>query len=262
MNFLGILSLFDPGWWRAWGAVLGLRKLHMLTVVKTDRENFLKNVRASGNFGFGVTHNINPQFFQKGIDGATEHWAAHAFFLIGKDIAEKARKADPTIMNERESPRWKKYSGYPVPRIGGVDARANDYEVVEAKIKMSVTDMLRDILNNDEQVVLFTPQNWTEAQKVAMALEAYSWVGEPYDVPEIGNYVLFLSPNSKSSKCCSTLVAQIIRAGDDAIVTWCKNHKVDFERIPPRDIFVFGMDMNYPYLCWQCAMKDALAAKP
>lgn len=255
---LGILSLFDPAWWRGWSRILGLSKPFDLKFVSTTRESFLKSVREAGNFGFGVTHNMNPGFFQKGIEGATQSPWHHAFSLIGAEIGEKARKARPDLMERKPSPRWETRPGYYKPKIQGINPIPSLYEVVEAKIQMSVTDMLRDILNNDEQVILFTPQNWTEEQKVKMAIELYSWVGEPYDVPEIGNYVLPISPNSSNAKCCSTLAAQGMRIADNTIDIWCKQHQIDIQRIPPRDIFLFGAEQKYLAHCFQCDFQDAV----
>lgn len=253
-NVTGALSIFKDAWWEAWETILGLQPRHRLPYIKMDIKLFMQKVGKAGVFGFGVTGAVNAQFFQLGIDGATDSFAAHSFSSIDQQTALLARRANPDIMRVKEI---ETYPGYPTVKVGGVSPVPNPYEVVEAKMQVSVTDLERDVLNPGEQAILFFPP-YTQEQRLKIALELYSWVGKLYDISEIGSYVINGFPNSRDGKCCSTLTAQGLRKGDPAFVDWCDRHHVDIERIPPRDIFNFGVDMGYPFLCWQCRMADAM----
>ena len=122
---------------------------------------------------------------------------------------------------------------------------------------MEATD-LRNSLNSGTQTILFTNPNWTREQKIAMAVEAYSWVGEPYDIFEVAHWVWPLVPNPSALKDCSTLVRQIIAAGDPGITDWCRLHGLDPELVAPGHVFAYGADQNDVPYCFGCTYTDAL----
>lgn len=251
------LTLFNDSFWRGWGAVLGLVPLHHVPVVETDANSVLDAIDKSGGFGFGVMRNINPPFYQKQIDGVTRSPWGHAVMLIGEKIGEAARREKPDLMDKKISHRWNKSHNGPIPLIEGIDLYPNKFEIVESQMLVAVSD-LTNAVQAGEQIVIFTNPNWTMEQKVNMALEAYSWVGEPYDVFEIAKYVIPIMFNPSKLKVCSSLVAKILTASGPAVRLWYARHGLNIEQTPPRDIFAYGSDCNFNNHCFLCRYDDVL----
>lgn len=261
------LTLVNDDFYRGLGCMAGIIPTHEITpAFKVDDAsigNALAWLENSGGFGFAVTRYSKPPLFsyQRGIDGVTHSPWGHALMIIGENIGRAARLAKPSLLVPVPSQRWKNVApGHPVPMIGGIPRKPAKFEVVESKAFVSVTQ-LEESLNEGTQTIIFTNPAWTREQKIAMAVEAYSWIGEPYDIFEIAHWVMPLVPNPAALKACSTLALKIIAAGDPYIKQWCVLHGLDPELVAPRDIFAYGVDMNYPAMGVGCTVADAIAVK-
>ena len=240
----------------------GLVPTHEIPVVATDDDAVYRAIEATGGFGFGVTRTVKPgaPSFQRGIDGVTHSPWGHAVMLIGQEIGLRARAARPDLLKAVPSPRWQNTPpGHPVPMVGGIRPVPLRYEIVESQIKVSVADLTAAV-GDGEQIIIFTNPAWTLEQKVAMACEAYSWVGEPYDVFEIARWVFPGVPNPAALKVCSSLVLAIIAAVDPDIKRWARMHGLDPELVAPRDIFAYGVDKRFDAHCFRCDLDSAVAA--
>lgn len=256
------VKLFNDDFWRGWAATIGLVPLHNLPIVETDNEILLNKIDNLGGFGFAVMRTpIDPPFFQKQIDGVTRSPWGHCVMVLGEDVGMEARNRYPDLLLPKPSPRWKASKGHPVPKVEGIRSKSSKYEIVESQAYITVSD-LRHAVGRGEQVIFFTNPNWTMDQLINMAVEAYSWVGEPYDVFEIGSWIMSFVPNSKKLKVCSTLVGEIIAAENDSdICGWAYRHGLDMERFAPRDIFAYGSDhKDMQHVCFRCKFEDALNA--
>ena len=256
------LTLFDDDFYRGLGCMAGLVKTHEVKETKTDADVVRKWIDDNGGFGFAVSRTVKPGLFsyQRGIDGVTRSPWGHSIMMIGEDIGKAARLAKPSVLIPAPSTRWKNVKpGYPVPMVGGIPVVPHKYECVESKALVAVTDIGYS-MDAGEQMVIFINPAWTREQKIAMAVEAYGWVGEPYDIFEIAHWVMPLVPNPAALKACSTLVLQIINAGDPGIKQWCKLHDLDPELVAPRDIFAWGIDNKLPTSSVDCTVEDCLSA--
>lgn len=255
------LKIFSDNFWRGLGAAAGIIPLHHIPLAFTDVPALLKKVDDAGGFGFVSTRRaIDISLFQKMTDGATNNPFGHSQLLIGDDIAHEVRERYPELMELKPSPRWPNRNSYEPPiMVEGISKNVKPYEVVESQLHVAVTSLL-DTLNQGEQVVVFINKAWTREQKIQMAREAYSWVGEPYDIFEIGNWAIPLIPHSKSLKVCSSLVCKCIAAGDSKILTWCKLHNIDPEKISPGGMFAYGSDIGCEPYCFRCNYDDVLKA--
>lgn len=256
------ITLKDAGFWRAWAAVAELVPLHNLPKVETDclkTEQLLNEIEEAGGFGIVVTRKVKGGVYQKLIDGKTYSPWGHAAFLIGRKIGNKVREQYPDVMRKKDSFRWDVPPGHFVPEIEGIPPKANRFEIVESKAVVEVGN-LWTALDDDEQVIVFINPEWTEKQKIAMAREAYSWVGEPYDIFEIGKHGFPWIPNSKRLKACSSLVAKVLSVGDANFVPWCRKYAIDPEMFTPRDVFAYGADKQMTPYCFNCTCVDALQA--
>lgn len=243
---------------RAWLTAFKLLPTHNFLVVQTDKSVLLKKIHEAGGFGFGVTRAIKPPFYQRLIDGMTNSGWGHAIFSIGEEVGIEVRKRYPDVLDKKPSPRWgMNRSGHPVPLVEGIPVCPSKYEVVESQKLVAVTD-LADLLVDGQQVVMYT-SNWTMEQKVRMAVEAYSWVGEPYDIFEVGSWALPFFPNTSRLKVCSSLVAQILQIDNPIFKEWCVLKGLDIEKIAPRDIFEYGYGLDFTAHCFNCDFSDILA---
>ena len=252
------LTLFEDNLTRGLGCMAGIIPTHEIPVTKTDEKTILEAVNSSGGFGFAVTRTAKPGLvsYQRGIDGVTRSPWGHGIAIIGEDIGKAARMAKPGLLVPQPSTRWENLKeGYPKPLVGGIAPIPVPFECVESKALVSVTSLKNSL---DEQVIIFINPNWTREQKIAMACEAYSWVGEPYDIFEIGHWVMPFIPNPKNAKACSTLVLQIIAAGDPEIKSWCSRHALNPELIAPRDLFAYGVDKSFNAFGVNCTVRDAV----
>jgi hypothetical protein len=270
------ITLFNDDFFRGIACMTGAVQCHELPDVKTDNNALMTSVERAGGFGFAVTRSVKPGLFsyQRGIDGVTRSCWGHTVVGIGEEVGYLARKSKPGLLIKKPSPRWNNSpthpsnigrgmkitdttDGNPVPWVEGIKPEVKRLEIVESKIYVEVNS-LSDKIEKGEQVIFFTNPNWTMDQKVAIACEAYSWVGEPYDIFEIANWVMPLVPNPAKLKACSTLALQCINAGDNSIKDWCKYHGLDPERVAPRDLFAWGADKNLPNFSFRCQYADAL----
>lgn len=255
------IKLFSDDFWRGVGAAIGIVPLHHVPITYTNKYDVLKQIEAAGGFGFVSTRRPdNISLFQKLVDGATRSPFAHSQLLIGEDIAKEVRKRYPEVMRAKPSPRWKGRRSYePSVIIEGINRDALNHEIVESRLLVSVSSLL-DTLKQGEQAVVFINPNWTREDKIRMAREAYSWVGEPYDVFEIGNWAVPLIPHSKSLKVCSSLVCRCLSVVDDDILVWCRLHGIDPERISPGALFAYGSDTGCIPYCFRCTYTDVMGA--
>lgn len=266
MSVLAVLSnglkVFSDNFWRGIGALIGFVPLHKLPVVKTNINATLEYIKQNGGFGFVCTRdtddNLSP--FQKLTDGATNSLWPHSMLLIGEEVAKAVRERYPEVLISKPSPRWSHRESWEPPiTVEGIDKEIKLYEMVHSQLKVEV-DSLHSTLDKGEQCIVFINPKWTFEQKVQMAREAYSWVGEPYDIFEIGNWAIPLIPHSKSLKVCSSLVLKCIAAGDPDILIWCHIHNIDPEKISPGGIFAYGTDTGCIPFCFRCNYEDALKA--
>lgn len=255
-----LVEIVKDDFWRGWLTILGITKCHNLPVVQTNQDELLKAIHRLGGFGFWVSRNIGNPVFQRGIDGVTASPWGHAGMLIGEYIGNLARIKCPELKTRRKSKRWRPIKGYPDVWLPPIKSQPSKFEVVESQAEVTHRD-LTDTLNMGEQVIVFIPEHWSDLQRVAMAIEAYSWVGEPYDVFEIGSHFMQMF-NPARLKVCSSLTLQCIAAGAPGIIDWCKRHGLDPEKVSPRDIFAYGADLEMPNYCFRCDYRDALAVRP
>lgn len=257
------IQLFKDDFWRGWAAALGLIKLPNIPYAGTNNIYRLKEIRRMGGFGFIVTRLVKPNFFQKQITGVTRSPWGHAKMLIGEEIGKATRRKYPDLLDKIKSPRWKNpKKGYPVPMIQGIRINPSKFEVVESNLYVEITDFGNITDKQEEQAIFFTDLNWSTDQKIEMAREAYTWVGEPYDVFEIGSWISSIFPNTKRLKTCGTLVGKILSLGKIGFIEWIKLHGLDIEKIAPREIFAFGTDnKNYKHFCFHCLYQDAIHIK-
>jgi hypothetical protein len=248
-----VLSLLYNGFplhvddtWRGIEMMTGIISTPELPVVETNNKVILDAIYASGGFGFAVSRTIKPGFmaFQRGIEGVTRSYWGHSKMIIGDDIGMEARKRNPDIVEAEVL-------------LGKVPKIPSRLEVVESQALVAVTD-LSDVMGNSEQMIVFVNPTWTREQKVQMALEAYSYVGRPYDIAEIAKWVLPGIPNPTFLKVCSSLVNQIIYAGDPTIDDWCRDHGLNPQQVAPRDTFAFGSDKKFATYSFRCSYADAL----
>jgi hypothetical protein len=263
--FANGVGIFDDDFYRGVGCMAGFIPTHEIPVVQTDNAAVLAAIDAAGGFGFAVTRLVKPGLFsfQRGIDGVTHSPWGHAVMLVGEAMGLAARVSNPGRVLLHKSERWVNTApGYP-DHLAGLPMNkwkaASRYETVESKALVEATD-LRDSLNPSTQTIVFTNPAWTPQQKLAMAIEAYSWVGEPYDVFEVAHWVAPLVPNPAALKDCSTLVLACIAAGDPGIKDWCRLHGLDPELVAPGHIFAYGADKGYGAHCFGCTMDGAMAA--
>jgi len=254
------IKLFKDDFWRGVGCMSGAIPTHEWPLSETDNEAILRAIEASGGFGFFVCRTPKPGLFgfQRAIDGVTRSGAGHAGLLIGGEIGMRARMTRPGLLIKKPSPRWKNSpthpdniaaghpwtwtaDGRPVPWVEGIPATTQRFEIVESQVLVAINSLTASV-DKGEQVIIFTNPKWSMKQKVAMACEAYSWVGEPYDPFEIGAWFLSWMINPSEIKACSTLVQKCISAGDQDINLWAKFHHLDPERVAPRDNLAYGID--------------------
>lgn len=255
------IKLIDGSFWRAWAAVLGWVPLHNLPEKKmtsAQRADLLNEVEQAGGFGFIVTRQIKGNMFQKLIDGATYSPWGHAQILIGANIGEKTRKKYPGLMIPKPSPRWLSRSKcHPFPTVEGIDAVSYKTEIVESRATVEVGN-LHTTLNDNTQAIIFINPKWTEAQKIKMARESYSWVGEPYDIFEIAHHGFPGLPNPENLKVCSSLVAKILSVGDPGLTEWCNQYKINIEKFTPRDLFAYGASTDCMPYAFRCDYTESL----
>lgn len=230
-----------------------------LPITETNSKKFLTEVDAAGGFGFAVTRAVNPSIFQRLIEFFTGSVWGHCVMVIGEDIGQEARRIKPSILHKKQSHRWTNRSpGHPVPLIEGIRHAPLKHETVDSNALVQVSDLSKWI-EAGEQIVFFANPDWTLTQKLVMAIEAYSWVGEPYDVFEIGNWLTRLIPNPSRLKVCSSLIYQIIVTGDLKIMNWTHSKKINGEKFAPRDVFDYGSDhSDFIKCCFRCRFEDAL----
>lgn len=225
-------------------AGFGAFKLKEWEYVSTDDAGVLKEIGKRKGPWLAVTRNVKPGFYQKGIQYDTNSAAQHMHFGVGDTLGCLARVTNPGKVFKHVSPRWKNPT---IDHFCGLDPRTNllpsKFELVQSSALVEVKD-LRDVIGKDEQVVVFTFPDLTDAERLAMAVEAYSLVGEPYDVFEIAKRFFFLIPNPKALKVCSTLTLGIWDAGNKQFKSWATSQGLDPESISPRDGLDFCLSPN------------------
>jgi hypothetical protein len=257
------IGLFKDDFWRGVGCMAGVVPTHEWPLVQHDHWKVCRDIEDAGGFGFFVCRTPKPGLatFQRAIDGVTRSGAGHAGLLIGEQIGALARIRRPGLMIPKTSSRWKNRPSYAPPIIiEGIATKPRRMEIVESQALVAVNSLTAAV-DKGEQIIVFTNTKWTVDQKVAMAIEAYSWVGEPYDVFEIGSWFIPWMFNPKALKVCSTLVEKCVTAGDSDIDLWTRFHKLDVERVAPRDILAYGVDREMKSWCIRCDLPSVIKAE-
>lgn len=256
---------------------VGLAPLHNLPIYAVDEEAFAQAVEAAGGFGVFVCRKPeNLGLLQKLIDGTTHSAMLHSGVVVGEEIGRAARLAKPELTLRRPSPRWVNSpthpenlhlklrdidttDGLPVPWIGGIKPAPGRLETVEADFPKFKVKSLADLIAAGEQILFFYDPTWTREQKVAMAIKAYSQVGEPYDFPELFSWwIKLVIPNSALASVCSTGTGEVLDVVGKAFSNWCAMNHYDPELIAPRDIFAFCADTKLACIECRCKFSDAL----
>lgn len=259
-------------------AGLGMAPLHNLPIYAVDAESFARQVEEVGGFGVFVCRKLGKlNLLQKFIDGTTHSAWLHSGVVIGEEIGRAARLARPDLTLRRPSPRWvnspthpdnlhlklpenRTTDGLPVPKIGGIKPTPTRLETVEADFPIFKTKSLCDTISAGEQILFFYDKTWTPAQKVRMAIEAYTQVGEPYDFFELfAWWVKFIIPNSALANVCSTSIGEVLDVVERRFSNWCDRNQYDPELIAPRDTFAYCADVKMSHLECRCSLEDALA---
>lgn len=267
MNPLSILEsglkLFKDDTLRGLGCMAGLIPTHEWPIVQTDSERVMREIEAAGGFGFFVCRTPKPGLFgfQRAIDGMTRSGVGHAGMLIGGEVGMRARIVRPSLMIPKKNARWPKRPDWQPPiTTEGIKPINQRLEIVESQFLVAINS-LTSAVDKGEQVVVFTNQKWTMEQKVAMACEAYTLVGEPYDIFEVGRWFIPSMINPASLKVCSTLVQKCITAGDRDIDLWARFHHLDPELVAPRDNLAYGVDRELKSWCFRCDLPGVIAAE-
>lgn len=265
MDAIAVLSngmrLYNEPLARGLACMAGMVPTHELPISETNTEQALADVIREGGFGFFVCRTPRPGLwtFQRGIDGITKMPWGHAGLLIGGEVGVAARARKPSMIMPKPSPRWPNRASWQPPIIvEGIPVNVLRHEIVESQGRVAINSLTAAV-DKGEQIIIFTNPDWTMDQKIAMACEAYSWVGEPYDVFEIAKYCFPLVPNPNAMNVCSTLALKCLAAGGDPIKPWCSRHALDPEMIAPGHLFAYGADSHYDAHCIRCKYDDALA---
>lgn len=255
------ISLVKDDFWRGVACMSGAVKTHEWPVVETDQAAFLDVLEREDVTGYFVCRKSNPApglSFQRGIDGATRSGAGHAGFLPGRQVARIVRARYPSLLVPKRNVRWPhRPSWQPDIITEGIPETVQRLEIVESQIKVAINSLTAAV-DKKEQIIVFTDPRWTEEQKVQMAHEAYTWVGEPYDVLEIAAWVLRWMLNPKTMKACSTLTQHIIGTVDPAIDIWARFHRLDPELVAPRDLLAYGVDHDLRSWCSRCELSSVI----
>jgi len=254
------------------GSFAGIGSVITLPVVKTNNQALYQQLQEHGGPAILCTTAINASSFGRAVKKQTNSPWYHSELCIPYDLAKKARATCPDLMVRKPSPRWRNSpthpdnlkmnmrwsdttDGRPVPWVQGIPAKPKEFECVSSGLYV-VIDELQSVTREDEQVIAWLPTDWTEDDKLAIAIEAYKWVGEIYDIFEIGNWVLPFIPNPPDIKVCSTATETFIAGGDYSILNWMIAQGLDPQRIAPRDIANWCVSRGFEPLCFQCSFED------
>lgn len=254
------MSLVRDNFWRGLACMAGAVKTHEWPVVETDKDKFISDLEREDVTGYFVCRTPNPGklTFQRAIDGATRSGAGHAGFLVGRQIAEIVRARYPSLLVPKVNARWpNRPPEQPDIITEGIPQAVQRLEIVESQLKVAINSLTAAV-DKGEQVIVFTNPRWTEEQKVMMAREAYTWVGEPYDVLEIGAWFMRWMLNPKTMKVCSSLVQKIVATADRDIDIWARFHQLDSELVAPRDLLAYGVDRVLRSWCYRCGLPGVI----
>ena len=257
-------------------AGLGGLPIKSIPFVETDNHAGLEEIWCSqGGWVVMTRQAAKPGFYQRAVQYDTNSLWQHAAFIIGESLGRVTRSVYPTVLVQKPSHRWKNSprhpenarlmladhrttDGRPCPKIEGVPLEPRRMEVIESQIKVAIND-LESMIKDGEQVIAFTDPGWTAPQRVNMAREAYSWYCEPYDVFEIGKRIFSWFPNPLRLKVCSSLVAQILKTGDNRIVEWCRWNQIDINYIDPGQLFRFCVESLPRVVTFNCDLQVAIS---
>ncbi len=245
----------NANFWETMLGALGWSPVPSLHHIDTDNNAKLKELKDSGGFAVVCTRSENPGVFQRGIMAKTKSPWQHTELAIGGEVGKAARLSCPDLLIKKPSPRWKHPSiGTPVPMVEGIPTEPKEFETVTSGMYIEIDEM-PSVTRQGEQVVAFVNDKWTLEQKVKMAIEAYHWYGEFYDVFEIADWILPVY-NPPQLKVCSTAVYTWVKAGDPTIEQWVKDNTLDEEEHAPRDTFNWCVAMGMRPICFNCDIQN------
>lgn len=257
------IKLLGNDFFNGLACMAGLTGTHEWPLIKTDKDLFFSDLEREDICGFFVCRTPNPGLFgyQRGIDGVTHSGAGHSGFLAGKKVAELVRIRRPSLLVPKVNARWKNRPVYHPPIITeGIPPKPQRLEIVESQFLVAINSLTASV-DKGEQVIVFTNPLWTLEQKVAMACEAYTWVGEPYDVFEVGSWFLSWMFNPAQMNVCSTLVQKCVSAGDRDIDLWARFHKLNPDKVAPRDLLAYGVDRALRSWCYNTELPGVITAE-
>jgi hypothetical protein len=167
----------------------------------------------------------DPNFLQKGIQGATDSLWQHALLYVGKTAGSKIRQKFPYLL---ANPKLSKDSQY--------------HEIVEAQGEGVIVATLENNLGDNQFMVAYTRQ-LTEDQLETILHRIYSNIGKPYDILEfIGDaFPDGLIQNPGNLFVCSSLVANAYLP-----IERIAKKEVDVRKATPKDL----NDYLEPNLAW------------
>jgi hypothetical protein len=250
--------------WNGVGAMMGMLPVKTLKHVETDNEMLLEGLEKHGGPSPFICTSENSPAFQRGIKRITNSWAGHAGLHVGQARGKQIRIKHPDLLKPRKLPEdeWQGKILMPVPYS------TNENEVIESQTLIN-TNILANIVRQGEQAVVFV-REWTDPEIDAILYAAYYLYGAPYDIFEIGNWVLPFIPNSHVLRVCSDFVEcalegedptvkVALRKGDKDIRQWLIVNKIDPDKVSPADLgrYLFTNKLYRP-IAFNCDAVEAL----
>jgi hypothetical protein len=142
----------------------GLTKLKSLPVVETDNEMLIEKLENHGGPFVITTRAVNPGFFQRGIQAATDSFLHHSELGIPYELAKKVRELYPDLLIRKhsrlqngEEPK----QGYPDIPIQGIPATPNKIDCVSSSATVEI-DNIYDVVKKGEQAIAWLYNGWSD----------------------------------------------------------------------------------------------------